>query len=207
MLTNLQSLGQEKFRRIAGLLRQATPPKLIVQLIQDQWGDCSEVPADSLAKELELLRTGLITKSESSQQSTAEDDFGLKSLQSSGHFCLDKMVELGVIRERRIERWREREERSGCIFPEMDVMMNGYENHLKDVQRMKCYLGIDPYVRRMPQDIKKERERQERETQEQQMAIFDAYKTAQEIFEKRFGTTHEVRRDTGSAGTQRSDIE
>jgi len=183
MLTHLQGLGQEKFRRIVGLLKQGTPPNLIVPWIQDEWGDCCHLPPDSLAKELEGLHSALTDSSAIPEHSTAQDNARVKLLLNPGQ-SLEQLVELALVQEHRIEAQLRKEDSTGRIFPETDMMMDRYAKLLLAIQGLKFDLGIEIYMRRMPQDIKQALERQEREEQEVQRQVYEAYGAAEEVFER-----------------------
>jgi len=184
MLTHLQDLGQEKFRTIVGLLKQGTPPNLIVHWIQDEWGDCCDLPPDTLAQELEGLHTALTDSSAIPEHSTAQDNARMKLLQNPGQSCLERLVELALVQEHRIEAQLRKEDSTGRPFPETDMMMDSYAKLLLAIQGLKFDLGIEIYMRRMPQDIKQALERQEREEQEVQRQVYEAYGAAEEVFER-----------------------
>jgi hypothetical protein len=201
MLSNLQDFGEGKFRRIVELLKRGAPSTLIVQLIQEQWGDCCDLPPDILAKELEWLSTALTISSETPEQFTAEDNAATKVLRSSGHDCLNELVKLALDHAGRVTAQLQREESIGRTFPETNRMIELHAKLLGAIQGMKFDLGIDTYMRRMPQDVRQMLKCQEREKQEDERRVVEAYTAAEEVFERLSCRRHQLRRDPADAGT------
>jgi len=184
MLTQLQGLGQEKFRTIVGLRKQGTPPNLIVHWIQDEWGDCYDVREDILSEELESLHNYLTTGSQKPEQPASHGNIGTQRLGSPGHECLDQLVRLAEIHARRIQDLLKKEQSSNCIIPETDRMMAGYARLVRDIQELKFDLGVDTYLRRMPEDMRRALECQEHEKQETERRVYEAYEAAEKVFER-----------------------
>jgi hypothetical protein len=184
MLTHLQGLGIEKFRTIVGLLKQGTPQNLIVHWIQDELGDCCDVQEDILSEELESLHKDLTTGSKKPEQPASQGIIGMQRLGSPGHGCLDQLVGLAEIQARRIQHFLKKEESSNCIIPEIDTMIAGHARHVRDIQEIKFYLGIDTYLRRVPEDVRARLENLERQEQETERQVYEAYAAAEQVFKK-----------------------
>lgn len=52
----------------------------LAQLIRDDWGDCNDVPRDTLICELEWLQTSVSDTSDPAEQSTADDKLEVEIL-------------------------------------------------------------------------------------------------------------------------------
>jgi hypothetical protein len=184
MLTHLQRLGQEKFRTIVGLLKQGKPPSLIVHWIQDEWGDCCDVQEDILSEELESLHNDLTTGLQKPEQPASQGIIGMQRLGSPGHECLDQLVGLAEIQARRIQDLLNKEESSNCFIPEINTMIAGHARLVRDIQEIKFHLGIDTYLRRVPEDVRARVEHLERQEQETERQVYEAYKGVEKIFEE-----------------------
>jgi len=184
MLTHLQGLGIEKFRTIVGLLKQGTPQNLIVHWIQDEWGDCYDVQEDILSEELESLHNDLTTGLQKPVQPARQEIIGMQRLGSPGHECLDQLVRLAEIKDRRIQDLLKKEESGNCIIPEIYTMIAGHARLVRDIQEIRFHLGIDTYLRRVPEDVRARLEHLERQERETERQVYEAYKGAEKVFEK-----------------------
>jgi hypothetical protein len=77
-----------------------------------------------------------------------------------------------------------KEESSNCIIPEIDTMIAGHARHVRDIQEIKFYLGIDTYLRRVPEDVRARLENLERQEQETERQVYEAYAAAEQVFKK-----------------------
>jgi len=204
MLSNLQGLGEAKFRKMVELLKRGTLPTLIVQLIQDEWGDCCDLPPDVLAKQLESLRTALSSSAEVREKFAAEDNPAAKALGSSGHGLLNEVVELARDHALRVTAQLEKEQTTGCTLPATNGMIELQAKLLGAIQEMKFDLGIDTFMRKMPEDIRQALERQERINYENERKVFEAYKAAEEVLAGLERRQAAVRRDGDDAGNNAS---
>lgn len=183
-LTDLHTLGEHKFRSIGQQLRRGVPASSIAQLIQHEWGDCLDVEQDILIEELESLRTDLSTTSHAPKRSASQANGGMHRLSRPGHGCLDELVDLADDQADRIKDLLEREASTGCIIPEIDILMARNAKLVRDIQEIKFHLGIDTYLRRVPEDVRARLEHLERQKQENERQCYEAYEAAEEIFKK-----------------------
>jgi hypothetical protein len=77
-----------------------------------------------------------------------------------------------------------KEESGNCIIPEIDTMIAGHARLVRDIQEIRFHLGIDTYLRRVPEDVRARLEHLERQERETERQVYEAYKGAEKVFEK-----------------------
>jgi hypothetical protein len=129
MFRELQSLGEQKFRRIAEELKRGMPVMSVAALIQQQWGDCHDLPENKLAEQLKSLRAAIsngASGGDFKENVESRESVRMKLMQGSTPSCLDQLVELALIeRQRMLPLW-EREKRQDSIIPELTAIMKNY---------------------------------------------------------------------------------
>jgi hypothetical protein len=179
-----ERLGEMKFRRITNELKRGTPVILVARLVQQEWGECQEVPEDTLVKQLQWLKKCLSDSLDEQKQFTREESVRKNCLGNSGHGCLEQLIALAIIDNDRIEGLRKKEQRTGCIIAELDKMIDRYAKLLETIQGLKFDLGVDKYMRSTPEKLWLEIERLKREQGESQRQCVMAYAEAEKVFER-----------------------
>jgi len=63
-------------------------------------------------------------------------------------------------------------------------MIAGHARLVRDIQEIRFHLGIDTYLRRVPEDVRARLEHLERQERETERQVYEAYKGAEKVFEK-----------------------
>ena len=95
---------------------------------------------------------------------------------------LDELMKVANIQGERVLAMRAEERKLGFINPRLDAAIRVHERILLSIQRMRFDLGLDEYKRGTP------RAQTAESAAETQVQLYKAFKVAEEIFTRRFGT-------------------
>jgi hypothetical protein len=166
---------------------RATPAVMVARLIHQEWGDVHDVAENTLAKQLKRLHTAITNGAfggELAEQARLQASVRIKLFHASTLDCHDEMNQLSTIQRDRVLWLLEKERVSGKRIAALERVMTSYGNLLMDIQKIRFDLGLDEYKRGIPVNPSASRSiwPDDITTQKQ---VQEAYRTVQEIFEKR----------------------
>lgn len=190
VFSRLTRLGGERFQKIVNALARGASAAAVARVIQRDWELLQEVSEDTLARQLNRLRTAIINGAfggELAEDARARAMVQLKELQGSTLDCFIALVAAYELQWQRVLRLRDIERQSGRYLPGLNVAMRQCKDLLITIQKIKFDLGFDEFKRlgSTPEDpFERERETQQR--------VNEALQIVHEILERKqppIGTT------------------
>ena len=184
----LQKLGKEKFQKIVNELARGTPGQTMARLIQQEWGDVQDVREETLAKQLRRLSTTItngVFGGDLAEQAKQRASVRIKLLHGSTLDCLDKLVELAMIQEKRVLRLWEKEQLLDWPISALNRNIRDYGNLIVTIQEMKFNLGLDEYKRTVSTVIASQTSATLPDGTTVEQQVLEAAATLEEIFARR----------------------
>jgi hypothetical protein len=149
--SRFSKLGEQRYLKIQNDLARGVPALTMARVIQQEWGEFTDVAERTLTQQLVRLRIrmakGLLGEEPKEQlQSIAISNATVvKRIARGAPDLLQEAYDLMEAQSRRYKRFLVKEETSATINPSLNVLMNDYLDFIERTQKLRFELGLDEF--------------------------------------------------------------
>lgn len=143
----LHGLGPERLTRINNDLARGTPVSAVARMIQQDWGEFTDVAETSLTQQLNRYRLDLEkgTITGEVKLAVSESEIDLRFLKGKTIDVLEELIALTKLQRSRVQTFYNKERSVGMPLSGTDKVVDAYKTLLLDIQKVKFDLGLDKY--------------------------------------------------------------
>lgn len=142
----LFALGEDKMLRINNMLATGTSPYTIAKIIQQEWGDHTDLTQHSLMLQLQRYKAELETRAMIPAPGSPIPVSPLLTVPPEERLpVVQKAKEVLAIQLNRIKMLAAKEEKLGMPMAQLNKEIETYTSMLEKIQRMQFDLGLDEF--------------------------------------------------------------